>query len=69
MNYDIIYLVFERHGLRNDDKFMAAFYEKTEAETYRNIMVGKLEVWQKPEYDTYGLCEGVDYVILPTKIK
>lgn len=69
MEYDIIYLVFEKRGMSSYDIFKAAFYESKEAETYRNIMLSKLEVWQKPEYDEYGLCEGVDYVIVPTKIR
>jgi hypothetical protein len=62
-----IYLVFENRGLFNGALVVKAFSNKKKAEKYAIRMTRRQK--NKPQYDDWGLCEGVEYIVAKLKVR
>lgn len=60
-----IYLVFENRALYNGAIVIKAFSSKKKAEKFALSMSRRQK--SKPEYDDYGLCDGVEYIVAKLK--
>jgi hypothetical protein len=61
----VVYLVFENRAMLDGAIVVKAFSSKTKATKFANRKAKRQK--NKPQYDDWGLCEGIEYVV--TKIK
>jgi len=62
-----VYLVFENKGLFNGAIVVKAFSSKKKAQKYAHSMARKQK--NKPQYDDWGLCDGIEYIVAKLKVK
>ena len=61
-----IYLVFENRAILNGSIVMKAFSSKEKAAKFAKNKEKRQK--NKPQYDDYGLCEGIEYIVAKLKV-
>jgi hypothetical protein len=61
-----VYLVFENRALSNGSLVVKAFSSKLKAETFARNKQKRQK--NKPQYDDWGLCEGIEYIVAKIKV-
>lgn len=66
MGLKYIYLVFENHAFMGPHIVLKAFSSADKAEKYAAKMQKRQK--NKPQYDDWGLCEGIEYKAYKLKV-
>lgn len=62
-----IYLVLENRAMLNGCITLRAYADKQKAKNYAHRMAKRQK--NKPQYDDWGLCEGIEYIVAGVKVR
>jgi hypothetical protein len=62
----VVYLVFENVGLMGTSFLIKTFSTKEKAIKFASNKAKRQK--NKPQYDDYGLCDGIEYVVTRVKV-
>jgi hypothetical protein len=63
----VVYLVFENRAMLNGAIVVKAFSSKEKAAKFAKNKEKRQK--NKPQYDDWGLCEGVEYIVAKIRVK
>lgn len=61
-----VYLVFENKGMFNGSLVVKAFSSESKAAKFAASKAKRQK--NKPQYDDWGLCEGVEYIVAKLRV-